>query len=145
MSSWYLAVFLYSIRSDRDFLYRILEEVIKAGASTLDIPDTVGYTLPTEYGKLIADIKANTKGIENAIISTHCHNDLGLATANTLAGAYGGARQLEVTVNGIGERAGNASLEEVINFPGPSQNQLCKYGQTVLVLDAVCIAFSSNF
>eukprot|EP01018_Ginkgo_biloba_P032549 Gb_29676 [translate_table: standard] len=101
-------------RSDREFLYHILEEVIKAGASTLDIPDTVGYTLPTEYGKLIADIKANTKGIENAIISTHCHNDLGLATANTLAGAYGGARQLEVTVNGIGERAGNASLEEVV-------------------------------
>eukprot|EP01018_Ginkgo_biloba_P038132 Gb_13201 [translate_table: standard] len=86
----------------------VAEEVIKAGASTLDISETVGYTLPTEYGKLIAGIKANTKGIENAISATHCHNDLGLATTNTLAGTYGGARQLEVTVNGIDERAGNA-------------------------------------
>jgi len=72
-------------RSDREFLYQILGEVIKAGATTLNIPDTVGYTLPTEFGKLIADIKANTPGIENAIISTHCQNDLGLSTANTLA------------------------------------------------------------
>jgi len=101
-------------RSNREFLYHILEEVIKAGATTLNIPDTVGYTLPYEFGKLIADIKANTSGIENAIISTHCQNDLGLATANTLAGARSGARQLEVTINGIGERAGNASLEEVV-------------------------------
>uniref|UniRef100_A0A0E0BNR9 2-isopropylmalate synthase n=1 Tax=Oryza glumipatula TaxID=40148 RepID=A0A0E0BNR9_9ORYZ len=101
-------------RSNREFLYHILEEVIKAGATTLNIPDTVGYTLPYEFGKLIADIKANTPGIENAIISTHCQNDLGLATANTLAGAHAGARQLEVTINGIGERAGNASLEEVV-------------------------------
>ncbi|KAJ6794912.1 putative 2-isopropylmalate synthase A [Iris pallida] len=101
-------------RSDRGFLYPLLEEVILAGATTLNIPDTVGYTLPSEFGQLIADIKANTRGIENAIISTHCQNDLGLATANTLAGAYAGARQLEVTVNGIGERAGNASLEEVV-------------------------------
>lgn len=101
-------------RSDHEFLYQILGEVIKAGATTLNIPDTVGYTLPTEFGKLIADIKANTPGIENAIISTHCQNDLGLSTANTLAGAYAGARQVEVTVNGIGERAGNASLEEVV-------------------------------
>ncbi|KAJ6790593.1 putative 2-isopropylmalate synthase A [Iris pallida] len=101
-------------RSDRRFLYPLLEEVILAGATTLNIPDTVGYTLPSEFGQLIADIKANTRGIENAIISTHCQNDLGLATANTLAGAYAGARQLEVTVNGIGERAGNASLEEVV-------------------------------
>lgn len=101
-------------RSNREFLYHILKEVIKAGATTLNIPDTVGYTLPYEFGKLIADIKANTPGIENAIISTHCQNDLGLATANTLAGAHAGARQLEVTINGIGERAGNASLEEVV-------------------------------
>lgn len=72
-------------RSNREFLYHILKEVIKAGATTLNIPDTVGYTLPYEFGKLIADIKANTPGIENAIISTHCQNDLGLATANTLA------------------------------------------------------------
>ncbi|PIN25495.1 Alpha-isopropylmalate synthase/homocitrate synthase [Handroanthus impetiginosus] len=101
-------------RSDREFLYQILGEVIKAGATTLNIPDTVGYTLPAEFGQLIADIKANTPGIENVIISTHCQNDLGLSTANTLAGAHAGARQLEVTINGIGERAGNASLEEVV-------------------------------
>ncbi|KAK9159468.1 hypothetical protein Syun_005809 [Stephania yunnanensis] len=101
-------------RSDREFLYQVLGEVIKAGATTLNIPDTVGYTLPSEFGQLIADIKANTPGIENVIISTHCQNDLGLSTANTLAGAYAGARQLEVTINGIGERAGNASLEEVV-------------------------------
>eukprot|EP00268_Persea_americana_P029142 TRINITY_DN28203_c0_g1_i1.p1 TRINITY_DN28203_c0_g1~~TRINITY_DN28203_c0_g1_i1.p1 ORF type:complete len:613 (+),score=103.63 TRINITY_DN28203_c0_g1_i1:101-1939(+) len=101
-------------RSDKEFLYLLLEEVIKSGATTLNIPDTVGYTLPDEFGQLIADIKANTRGIENAIISTHCQNDLGLSTANTLAGAKAGARQLEVTINGIGERAGNASLEEVV-------------------------------
>ncbi|GFQ06392.1 2-isopropylmalate synthase b [Phtheirospermum japonicum] len=101
-------------RSDREFLYQILGEVIKAGATTLNIPDTVGYTLPTEFGQLIADIKANTPGVENVIISTHCQNDLGLSTANTIAGANAGARQLEVTINGIGERAGNASLEEVV-------------------------------
>ncbi|RLM68989.1 2-isopropylmalate synthase A-like [Panicum miliaceum] len=101
-------------RSNREFLYHILEEVIKAGATTLNIPDTVGYNFPREFGDLIADIKANTPGIENAIISTHCQNDLGLATANTLQGALAGARQLEVTINGIGERAGNASLEEVV-------------------------------
>ncbi|CAI9762832.1 unnamed protein product [Fraxinus pennsylvanica] len=101
-------------RSDREFLYQILGEVIKAGATTLNIPDTVGYTLPTEFGQLIADLKANTPDIENVIISTHCQNDLGLSTANTLEGARAGARQVEVTVNGIGERAGNASLEEVV-------------------------------
>ncbi|KAG5530918.1 hypothetical protein RHGRI_025760 [Rhododendron griersonianum] len=101
-------------RSDREFLYQILGEVIKAGATTLNIPDTVGYNMPNEFGQLIADIKANTKGIENVIISTHCQNDLGLSTANTLAGACAGARQVEVTVNGIGERAGNAALEEVV-------------------------------
>ncbi|XP_021751802.1 2-isopropylmalate synthase A-like [Chenopodium quinoa] len=101
-------------RSDREFLYQILGEVIKAGATTLNIPDTVGYTVPSEFGQLIADIKANTPGIENVIISTHCQNDLGLSSANTVAGACAGARQLEVTINGIGERAGNASLEEVV-------------------------------
>ncbi|GKV09602.1 hypothetical protein SLEP1_g21077 [Rubroshorea leprosula] len=101
-------------RSDKEFLYEILGEVIKAGATTLNIPDTVGITLPNEFGQLIADIKANTPGIEDVIISTHCQNDLGLATANSLAGAAAGARQLEVTINGIGERAGNASLEEAL-------------------------------
>jgi 2-isopropylmalate synthase len=101
-------------RSDPEFLYRILAEVIKAGATTLNIPDTVGYTLPSEFGGLIAKLKANTPGADKVIFSTHCQNDLGLATANTLAGAHGGARQVEVTINGIGERAGNASLEEVV-------------------------------
>lgn len=101
-------------RSEREFLYKILGEVIKAGATTLNIPDTVGYTVPNEFGQLIADIKSNTPGIENVIISTHCQNDLGLSTANTIAGACAGARQVEVTINGIGERAGNASLEEVV-------------------------------
>ncbi|KAL6220006.1 hypothetical protein ACLB2K_007764 [Fragaria x ananassa] len=101
-------------RSEKEFLYQILGEVIKAGATTLNIPDTVGITVPNEFGQLIADIKANTPGIDNVIISTHCQNDLGLSTANTLAGASRGARQVEVTINGIGERAGNASLEEVV-------------------------------
>lgn len=101
-------------RSDREFLYEVLGEAVKAGATTLCIPDTVGYNWPREFGQLIADIKANTCGVENVIISTHCHDDLGLATANTLEGAYSGARQVEVTINGIGERAGNASLEEVV-------------------------------
>ncbi|KAH7685056.1 2-isopropylmalate synthase protein [Dioscorea alata] len=98
-------------RSDREFLHHVLNEVIKAGATTIIIPDTVGYNMPSEYANLIADIKLNTSG---AIIATHCHNDLGFATANTLAGAEAGARQLEVTINGIGERAGNAALEEVV-------------------------------
>ncbi|XP_024984194.1 2-isopropylmalate synthase A-like [Cynara cardunculus var. scolymus] len=101
-------------RSEREFLYEILGEAIKAGATTLCIPDTVGANWPREFGHLIADIRANTPNIHNVIISTHCHNDLGLATANTLEGAYSGARQVEVTINGIGERAGNASLEEVV-------------------------------
>ncbi len=100
-------------RSDPEFLYRVLGEVIKVGATTLNIPDTVGYTMPTEFGGLIAGIIAHTPGIEDVIVSVHCHNDLGLATANTLAGIQAGARQTEVTINGIGERAGNTSLEEV--------------------------------
>ena len=101
-------------RSDPEFLYRVLEEAILAGATTLNIPDTVGYTTPEEYGRLIAGIKANTPGIKNCVISVHCHNDLGLATANTIAGITSGARQAEVTINGIGERAGNTALEEVV-------------------------------
>jgi len=100
-------------RSDRDFLCRVFEAVIQAGATTLNIPDTVGYALPDEFGSLIAYIKDHTPNIHKAIISVHCHNDLGLATANTIAGLISGARQVEVTINGIGERAGNTSLEEV--------------------------------
>ncbi len=101
-------------RSDPEFLYTVLGEAIKAGATTLNIPDTVGYTTPEEFGRLISGILANTPDIAKAIVSVHCHNDLGLATANTLAGIRAGARQVEVTVNGIGERAGNTSLEEVV-------------------------------
>lgn len=100
-------------RSDPDFLVQVLTEAIKAGATTLNIPDTVGYVTPEEYGRLIAYLIANTPGSDKVVWSTHCHNDLGLATANTLAGVKGGARQVEVTINGIGERAGNTSLEEV--------------------------------
>jgi 2-isopropylmalate synthase len=101
-------------RSHPEFLYLVLGEAIKAGATTLNIPDTVGYTMPDEFKALIAGIMANTPGIENVVLSVHCHNDLGLATANTLAGIQAGARQVEVTINGIGERAGNTSLEEVV-------------------------------
>ena len=101
-------------RSDPDFLYLVLGEAIKAGATTLNIPDTVGYTTPEEFGGMIRGILANTPGVENVVVSVHCHDDLGLATANALAGIQAGARQVEVTVNGIGERAGNTSLEEVV-------------------------------
>jgi 2-isopropylmalate synthase len=101
-------------RSDPLFLYEVLEAVIKAGATTLNIPDTVGYTMPDEYGALIAGIIQHTPGAKNVIISVHCHDDLGLAVANSLAGLRAGARQAEVTINGIGERAGNAALEEVV-------------------------------
>lgn len=102
-------------RSEPEFLYLVLDEAIKAGATTLNIPDTVGYTMPEEFGALIAGIKANTPGMSDAItISVHTHDDLGLATANALAGIRAGARQAEVTINGIGERAGNTSLEEVV-------------------------------
>ena len=101
-------------RSDPEFLYKVLTKVIEAGATTLNIPDTTGWNMPWEFGELIAKLRANVKGAENVIFSTHCQNDLGLATANSLAGALNGARQLECTINGIGERAGNASLEEVV-------------------------------
>ena len=101
-------------RSDPAFLYEVLEIAIAAGATTLNIPDTVGYTMPDEFGALIAGIRANVPGIERVVISVHCHDDLGLAVANTLAGLRAGARQAEVAVNGIGERAGNCSLEEVV-------------------------------
>jgi 2-isopropylmalate synthase len=101
-------------RSDPEFLYLVLAEAIRAGATTLNIPDTVGYTTPDEFGALVSGIIRNTPGIDNCIVSVHCHDDLGLATANTLAGIRAGARQAEVTINGIGERAGNTSLEEVV-------------------------------
>ena len=100
-------------RSDPEFLYVVLGEVIKAGATTLNIPDTTGWNLPGEFGGLIKKLKENVPGADDVILSTHCQNDLGLSTANSLAGAMNGARQIECTINGIGERAGNASLEEV--------------------------------
>ena len=101
-------------RTKNDFLAKVCEEVIKAGATVLNIPDTTGYCLPEEYGEKIKYLKENVKGIEKAIISCHCHNDLGLATANSISGVNNGARQIECTINGIGERAGNTSLEEVV-------------------------------
>ncbi len=100
-------------RSDVDYLCEVLQAVVDAGATTLNIPDTVGYTTPMEYGNLIRTIRERVKGIEQVTISSHCHNDLGLAVANSLAAVAAGARQVECTINGIGERAGNASLEEV--------------------------------
>ncbi len=100
-------------RSDNEYLARVVEAVIKAGATVVNIPDTTGYCLPSQYGEKIKFLMENVKGVHNAILSTHCHNDLGMATANTMAGVLNGARQVEVTINGIGERAGNTSLEEV--------------------------------
>ena len=101
-------------RSDRDFLCKVIEEVIKAGAKTVNIPDTVGYAMPLEFGDLISVIKARVPNINKAVISVHCHNDLGLAVSNSLSAAQNGAGQIECTINGIGERAGNASLEEIV-------------------------------
>ncbi|GEL11833.1 2-isopropylmalate synthase [Flavobacterium glycines] len=101
-------------RTDNAFLAQVCEEVIKSGATVLNIPDTTGYCLPEEYGAKIKYLKENVKGIENVTISCHCHNDLGMATANSISGAINGARQIECTINGIGERAGNTALEEVV-------------------------------
>jgi len=101
-------------RTEREFLYRVIEEVIKAGATTINIPDTVGYSIPEEFGSVIKGIKNNVPNIDKAVISVHCHNDLGLSVANSLAAVRNGAGQVECTVNGIGERAGNASLEEIV-------------------------------
>ncbi len=101
-------------RSEMPFLIEILTAVIEAGATTLNIPDTVGYVLPYEYGRMIAKLKSDVPGIDKCVISTHCHNDLGMAVANSLAGVRNGARQIECAVNGLGERAGNAALEEVV-------------------------------
>jgi 2-isopropylmalate synthase len=113
-------------RTERNFLYKVVEAVINAGAATVNIPDTVGFTEPEEYGSLIRGIKENVPNIDKAIISVHCHNDLGLAVANSLSAVKNGARQVECTINGIGERAGNAAMEEIVmaiktrrdTFPG---------------------------
>ncbi|WP_455498799.1 2-isopropylmalate synthase [Coprobacter sp.] len=100
-------------RTENEYLARVIEAVVKAGATVVNIPDTTGYCLPDEFGRKIRFLKENVKGIDNVTIATHCHNDLGMATANTISGIQNGARQAEVTINGIGERAGNTSLEEV--------------------------------
>ena len=101
-------------RTDPDFLCRVLQAVVDAGATTLNIPDTVGFSVPSEFGELIATIRRRVKGIEKVTISAHCHNDLGMAVANSMAAIANGARQVECTINGIGERAGNAALEEIV-------------------------------
>ena len=101
-------------RSQRDFLYKVIETAIKAGATVINIPDTVGYTVPEEFADLIESIRNNVPNIDKAIISVHCHDDLGMAVANSLMAVKHGARQVECTINGIGERAGNAALEEIV-------------------------------
>ncbi|MCE9558659.1 MAG: 2-isopropylmalate synthase [Armatimonadetes bacterium] len=101
-------------RAELDYVYKVTEEVIRAGATTINVPDTTGFTFPAEYQALIKGIIENVPNSDKAVFSCHCHNDLGMATANTLAGVMGGARQVEVTINGIGERAGNTALEEVV-------------------------------
>jgi 2-isopropylmalate synthase len=117
-------------RSDPAFLYEVLEAAIRAGATTPNIPDTVGYTTPDEFGALIAGIREHVPGAKDVILSVHCHDDLGLATANALAGIHAGARQAEVTINGIGERAGNSSLEEVVMA---LHTRSAKYGLTTRI------------
>jgi 2-isopropylmalate synthase len=101
-------------RTDPDFLVQVVQAVVDAGATTVNIPDTVGYTVPNEYAQTIRMLRERVRGMENVVISVHCHNDLGLAVANSLAAVEAGARQIECTINGIGERAGNASLEEIV-------------------------------
>jgi 2-isopropylmalate synthase len=101
-------------RTERDFLLRCVEAAIKAGATTINLPDTVGYSYPSEYADIFRDVIANVPGADKVIFSTHCHNDLGLAVANSIAGVQGGARQIECAINGVGERAGNAALEEIV-------------------------------
>ena len=118
LAKWYCKDVEFSpedaTRTDRDFLCQVVQAVVDKGATTVNIPDTVGYTMPAEFGEIIRMLRERVKGIENVVISSHCHNDLGLAVANTLAALEAGARQVECTINGIGERAGNASLEEIV-------------------------------
>jgi len=139
-------------RTDNEYLARVCEAVIKAGATVLNIPDTTGYCMPHEYGEKIAYLRDNVKGIEKAILSTHCHNDLGLATANAIAGVENGARQIECTINGIGERAGNTALEEVVlimhhrladAFTTNIDTKMLK-GMSTLVSDMMCMPVQPN-
>ena len=115
-------------RTDNAFLAQVVEKVIDAGASVINIPDTTGYCLPQQYGEKIAYLMANVPNIDRAILSTHCHNDLGLATANSIAGIAAGARQIECTINGVGERAGNTSLEEVVMIIHQHKQMHCSTG-----------------
>ena len=139
-------------RTDNEYLARVCEAVIKAGATVLNIPDTTGYCLPSEYGAKIKYLKENVKGIDKAILSCHCHNDLGLATANSIEGVINGARQIECTINGIGERAGNTALEEVVmilkqhpylNLDTRIQTEML-YGISQLVSDSMGIYTQPN-
>jgi 2-isopropylmalate synthase len=139
-------------RTDNDYLARVVEAVIKAGATVVNIPDTTGYCLPHEYGAKIAYLVNNVPNIDKAIISCHCHDDLGLATANSIAGIMNGARQIECTINGIGERAGNTSLEEVVmiikkhkdlnSYTGVNAQQL--YPMSQLVSDTMRMSVQAN-
>ena len=139
-------------RTDNEYLARVCEVAIKAGATVLNIPDTTGYCLPSEYGAKIKYLKENVKGIEKAILSCHCHNDLGLATANSIEGVINGARQIECTINGIGERAGNTALEEVVmvlkQHPylnlDTNINTSMLYGMSQLVSDSMGIYTQPN-
>lgn len=139
-------------RTDNEYLARVCEAVIKAGATVLNIPDTTGYCLPHEYGAKIKYLKENVKGIHKAILSCHCHNDLGLATANSIEGVINGARQIECTINGIGERAGNTALEEVVmilkqhpylNLDTNIKTEML-YGMSQLVSDSMGIYTQPN-
>ncbi len=139
-------------RTENEYLARVCEAAIKAGATVLNIPDTTGYCLPSEYGEKIKYLKENVKGIEKAILSCHCHNDLGLATANSIEGVINGARQIECTINGIGERAGNTALEEVVmvlkQHPylnlDTNINTSMLYGMSQLVSDSMGIYTQPN-
>ena len=139
-------------RTDNDYLARVCEVAIKAGATVLNIPDTTGYCLPSEYGAKMKYLMENVKGIENAILSCHCHNDLGLATANSIEGVINGARQIECTINGIGERAGNTALEEVVMilkqhpylYLDTNINTQYLYGISQLVSDSMGIYTQPN-
>lgn len=139
-------------RTENEYLARVCEAAIKAGATVLNIPDTTGYCLPSEYGAKIKFLKENVKGIEKAILSCHCHNDLGLATANSIEGVINGARQIECTINGIGERAGNTALEEVVmvlkQHPylklDTNINTSMLYGMSQLVSDSMGIYTQPN-
>jgi len=139
-------------RTENEFLARVCEAAIKAGATVLNIPDTTGYCLPEEYGAKIKYLKENIKGIEKVILSCHCHNDLGLATANSISGVIHGARQIECTINGIGERAGNTSLEEVVmilrQHPDlqldTNINSKLLYDTSLMVSNSMCMPVQPN-